>query len=131
MAAWLFTIQKEQESFATGESFVLWTDAPRLKATGEVRRRSDGEPYTPRWEPSEDVFVYQPVKGCCVARLRLDECPKWNEKRAQFDVGSTVVAARDDGPTLAELGVEQAVEGGRQRLTPQQAQAARAIFSRR
>jgi hypothetical protein len=131
VAAWLFTIQKEQDPLVEGERFELWTDAPRKKATGDVRRRSDGDPYTPWWEQGEDVSVYQPVKGRCVARLRLDGGPVWNAADELFYADSTVFAARDDGPTLADLGVEQAVEGGRQRLTLSQARTALASFARR
>ena len=130
MAAWLFTIQKEQDPFLAGESFELWTEPPRTKATGDIRRRSDGDPYTPCWRQGEDVFVYQPVNGRCVARLRLDGSPLWNGADELFYTDSTVAAARQDGPSLADLGVEQAVEGGRQRLTSEQAQFARAGFPR-
>jgi hypothetical protein len=133
MSAWLFTIVEEQDSLQTGRPWRFWTDPQResavsYNAAGEpyhrVRRRRDGEPYTPQWGAGEDVFIYHPASGRVVARLTLDGPAEWNEDDELFYIDSTVEDHNPEGPTLADIGVDVAVQGGRQRLTASQHGAA-------
>jgi hypothetical protein len=130
MSATLVTFEQEQDSLQEGLPWRFWTEPQRetavsYNAAGEpyhrVRRRKDGEPYTPRWQAGEAVFIYHPQSGRIVAWLTLDGPAVWNAEDELFWTDSTVeVHAPDDGPTLAAIGVAGAVQGGRQRLTPSQ-----------
>lgn len=134
MTAWLYTVLKEQDSLQEGQPWRFWTEPQRVRAVRnddavvprrQVRRRGDGQPYTPQWEGSESMLIYQPDAKRVIALLTLDGPAKWNEAKQLFWTESTVeLYAPDDGPTLADIGVEQAVQGGRQRLTPAQHGAA-------
>ena len=124
MAAWLFTIEQELEGLEVGDPFNVWTDPPRLTATGEVRRRSDGDPFTPAWRVGEGVVVYHPASERCVALLTVDGPPEWNEDEELFFTDTVIQAFDPLGPTLADIGVPMALQGGRHRLTPSQHGAA-------
>jgi hypothetical protein len=126
--AWLLTINEWQPSLESARSWPFWILAPRDRDTGEVRRRKDGQPFTPQWGDGEDVFIYYPGTGRIVAWLTLDGAPEFDEIAEEFLMDSTVNSFDPAGPTLADIGVELAVEGGRQRLTPSQhGAAARAL----
>lgn len=125
MSAWLFTIEEELTRLRTGARFSLWTEPPRDATTDDVRRRADGDPYTPAWTSGDEIVVYQPHSGRCVAVLAVDGPPSWNAAEEVFELDTTVLGWRADGPSLAEIGVAKALQGGRHRLTPSQHGAAR------
>lgn len=118
---WLFTVLDEQDDAAPGDRWELWTDAPINEATNEVRRRSDGEPYTPAWGPGDGVVMYHPSLERCVAVLIVVGEPRFKKRRRQFDLVTRVVFwDSDTGPRLPDIGIEKALQGGRHRLTSAQ-----------
>jgi hypothetical protein len=123
MICWLFTIEQEIEDPEPG-SWEMWTEAPRLLATGEFRLRGDGLPYHPQWREDDKVIIYHPDSGRCVMRLTLTSRAEWNTLQELFWTDSIVVHFNRDGPTLEEIGVEAALQGGRHRLTAEQCAAA-------
>lgn len=125
MTAWLLTIEQEQGRLEPGQRFRLWTQPPRHAATGLVRRRADGEPHTPSWTDGDEVVLYRPATGRVFAILRAEGDPWWDNGDELLYLDTVVETFDFRGPTLAEIGVEQAVQGGRQRLTPVQHGAAR------
>ena len=125
MQAWLFTIVEDLPVLEAESAFEIWSEPPYDVSSGEVRRRSDGQPYTPAWRVGDEITVYQPGSQRCVATLRVDSEPEWVDEDDVFTLATTVVAFRANGPTLADVGVLKAVQGGRQRLTRQQHAAAR------
>jgi hypothetical protein len=134
MTAWMLTVLQKQDSLQDGIAWPFSTDPQRETAVsyndaGEpyrrVRRRADRAPYMPRWQAGEPVFIYHPESERVVAWLTLNGPAKWNSDEELFYTDSTVeVYAPEDGPTLADIGVAEAVQGGRQRLTPSQHGAA-------
>lgn len=134
MRAWLYTVLEEQDSLQEGQPWRFWTAPQRATAVSyddaglprrQVRRRGDGKPYTPRWQAGESMLIYHPDGERVIALLTLDSAAKWDEADQLFWTESTVeLYAPDDGPALADIGVDQAVQGGRQRLTPAQHGAA-------
>jgi len=134
MTAWLVTFRQEQNSLEDGVSWPFSTDAQRESAVSgyrggvpyrRVRTRGDGQPYTPKWQAGEDVFIYHPASERIVAWLTLDGPAVWNADRELFLTDSTVeVHNPDDGPTLADSASPGPCRGGRQRLTPSQHGAA-------
>lgn len=125
MTAWLLTIEQEQV-YEVGGTFELWTDPQRDSRTNDVRRRADGHPFTPAWDAPDGVVVYHPESERCVAILTVNGPPRWNEEKELFFIDTTVDGVDlADGPTLADIGVPKALQGGRHRLTPSQYAAAR------
>lgn len=132
--ATLVTFHQKQDNLQEGLPWRFWTDPQRetavsYNAAGEpyhrVRRRKDGQPYTPQWQAGEAVLIYHPQSGRIVASLTLDGPAVWNADDELFWTDSVVeFCAPDDGPTLADIGVAKPVQGGRQRLTPSQHGAA-------
>ena len=130
----LHTVLEEQDSMQEGQPWRFWTAPQRLTGVSyddagvpyrPVRRRGDGQPYTPRWQAGEPMLIYCASVERVIALLRLDGPAHWNEATGLFWTESTVeLFAPDDGPTLADIGVDQAVQGGRQPLTPAQYGAA-------
>jgi hypothetical protein len=93
MDAWMVTFLQRQDSLYEGLPWPFWTEPPRMRAVsynaaGEgyhrVRRRSDGEPYTRRWQAGEDVFIYHPESGRIVAWLTLDGPAVWDAEDERF-----------------------------------------------
>ena len=131
---WIVTMLQEQDTLDEGMPWEFWTEPQRktavsYTAAGEpyhpVRRRGDNEPYTPKWQAGEDVFIYHPVSERVVAWLKLDGPAVWRQDEELFYTDSTVEVYNPyDGPTLADIGVARVVQGGRQRLTPSQHGAA-------
>ena len=124
LQAWLLTIKEPQDSLVDATTWTLWTEPHRDRLTRDVRRRSDDEPFTPQWGAGEDVFIYSPDTGRVIAWLTLDDAPEYDETDERFYITASVEIYDASGPTLAEIGVELAVQGGRQRLTPAQHGAA-------
>lgn len=124
LPAWLFTITQPQESLVDATTWTMWTEPPRCCLTGEVRRRGDREPFTPRWSEGESVFIYFPDTGRICAWLVLEATLDYDEADELFYVTASVEMYEPAGPTLSEIGVQLAVQGGRQRLTPAQHAAA-------
>jgi hypothetical protein len=134
MTAWLYTVLEEQDGLQEGQPWPFWTAPQRVTAVSyddagvqyrQVRRRGDGKPYTPQWQAGESMLIYHPNGERVIALLTLDSPAEWNEAEQRFWTKSTVeLYAPDDGPTLADIDVDQAVQGGRQRLTPAQHGAA-------
>lgn len=118
MTAWLFTIERELDYVPVGQAFDVWTEPPRLVATGEIRRRGDGNPYTPTWLAGEEVVVFHPGTGRCVALLELEGPAEWDEAKKLFFTETVITALSRSGPTLADIGVARASQGGRERLSP-------------
>jgi hypothetical protein len=125
MHARLFTIDQHPDSLTPGDSWSIWTEPPRLTRTGQLRRRSDGDPYTPAWRAGEEVICYYPTTGRCQAALEIAGPPEFRADEELWWTETTVVAFAERGPMLGEIGVAHAVQGGRQRLTPGQHGAAR------
>lgn len=134
MNARLYTVLEEQDSLQEGQPWRFWTEPQRVTAVSyddagmpsrRVRRRGDGQPYTPQWQAGESLLIYHPNAERVIALLALDSPATWNEAQQLFWTESTVeLYTPDDGPTLADIGVDRAVQGGRQRLTPAQHGAA-------
>lgn len=122
MMCWLFTIEQELEDPDPG-AWKMWTEPPRLVATGELRLRGDGLPYHPQWREDEKVIVYHPGSGRCVMRLTLTSRAEWDRMENVFWTDSLVQYFDRDGPTLDEIGAE-ALQGGRHRMTADQCEAA-------
>jgi len=123
--SWLFTIEDEDQPIVVGADFSVWTTPPRTAATGLVRRRRDGLPYHPRWQSGDAVFVFHPGLARCVAELIVEEQAEWAAEEQLLWTPTRVAALDLDGPTLADIGVERALQGGRHRLTAEQRDAAR------
>lgn len=120
LPAWLFTIKKRQDSLIEAATWTFWTEPQRDGRTRSVRRRGDEEPFTPRWGQGEDVFIYWPGAGRIIAWLTLEGAPEYDEDDELFYITASVEIYVPAGPTLDEIGVRLAVQGGRQRLTPTQ-----------
>ena len=121
MQGWLFTIEEWQKRAAVGDDWGLWTEPPLDQASGGIRRRSDGEPYTPAWKPDDCIVVYHPQSGRCVALLEVTSHPNWSEPDELFYLDTRVIVWDETGgPTLAEIGVVKALQGGRHRLNDTQ-----------
>lgn len=126
---WLVTLNDEQPSMTEGLPWRFWWTTQRDRATGEVRRRADGKPYTPMWLPGDDVFVRYAGSDRVIAWLILDGEPEWIAEEEWFETDSTVHVLDPDGPTLADIGIARAVQGGRQRLNADQRTAAVAALA--
>jgi len=124
LPAWLLTIKEPQDSLVDATTWAFWTEPPRDRFTGQVRRRDDGEPFTPQWGDGESVFIYSPDIDRVIAWLTLEGAPKYDEADELFYINASVEIYDPAGPTLADIGVQFAVQGGRQRLTPAQHGAA-------
>lgn len=118
MTAWLFTIKDELDDLERDRDWEFWTTARRDRATGAILRRLDGEPFTPQWRAGEDVVVYHPASKRCVALFTLDGPARWDAELEEFLTATTPTNFTRSGPTLADIGVKRAVQGGRQRLKP-------------
>jgi hypothetical protein len=125
MVGWLFTIEERQRApkLGPGVEFEAWTEAPRLTSNGQIRRRSDGNPYTPAWDRGDRAIVFHPDTERCWAVLRVDGHAVWDERRELFFTLTTIEAVDPTGPRLADIGVEKALQGGRHRLTHDQLRA--------
>lgn len=128
-SAYLFTINEKQPSLTEGLPWRFSTPPQRERATGEVRRRGDDEPYTPAWGAGDDVFINYAGFERVVAWLILDSSPKWDDENERWEINSTVHVLDPDGPTLADIGVAKALQGGRQRLSADQRAAAVAALT--
>lgn len=119
---WLFTIEDRQDrsGLDPGVGFEVWTEPPRLRSSGEIRRRRDGDPYTPAWDRGDRVVVFHPETDRCWAVLHVNGPAAWNAQRELFYTSTTIVAVDRRGPRLREIGVETALQGGRHRLTEEQ-----------
>ncbi len=126
---WLVTLNEEQPTLIEGMPWPFTWTTQRDRATGEVRRRGDGQPYTPAWRIGEDVFINYAGAERIVAWLILEELPQWNDEEQQFEMQSTVHVIDVDGTPLADVGVSGPVQGGRQRLTAEQRAAAIAALT--
>ena len=126
MLGWLFTIEDRQgdPALRPGEGFEVWTDPPRLSATGAIRRRADGDPYTPAWDQGDRVVVFHPDSDRCWALLTIDGPAVWNKNKERFFTEMTFDAVDRHGPRLKDIGVDKALQGGRHRLTNDQLVAA-------
>lgn len=124
LPGWLLTIKEPQDSLVDATTWRFWTEPQRDRLTGAVRRRGDEKPFTPQWGPGEDVFIYSPDAGRVIAWLTLKDAPEFDEADELFYITASVEIYDPGGPTLAEIGVQLAVQGGRQRLTPAQHGAA-------
>lgn len=120
---WLLTVREEQPSLFEGPQWAFWTLPPRDRTTRAVRRRGAGGPFTPALSAGDEVFVHELPTGRIVAQLSVHGL-RWDNADELFKVDSTVEVADVGGPTLADIGVARAVQGGRQRLTTQQRDAA-------
>ena len=129
---WLFTVEAWQSPAQPGEAWELWTEPPVDHRTGAVRRRvSDGQPYTPAWKPEDGIVMFHPASDRCVALLEVTSLPRWDSTAELFYLDTRVEAWNEHaGPTLAAIGVEKALQGGRHRLTMAQYRAARTSFNR-
>ena len=123
----LLKVHEEQPSLAEGLEWPFWILPQRDKATGAVRRRRDDDPYTPALSDGDEVFVYHIETGRIIAQLSIHDL-RWDNADELFYVESTVDIADLEGPTLADIGVEKATQGARQRLTTQQRDAAVAVL---
>src|SRR5262249_52939808 len=103
-------------------------DPPRMRRTGAIRRRSDGDPYTPAWDIADKVVVFHPDSGRCWAILRMSGSAKWSEKEELFWTDTEVIALKHPGPTLWEIGLDVAIQGGRHRISQTQPQAAERLL---
>ena len=84
LPAWLLTIKEPQDSLVDATTWAFWTEPPRDRFTGQVRRRDDGEPFTPQWGDGESVFIYSPDVGRVIASLTLEGAPKYDEADELF-----------------------------------------------
>jgi hypothetical protein len=126
---WLFTVDEPQTPVAPGKRWELWTEPPMDHATGDWRRRNDGDPFAPAWGPGDVIVTYHPDSGRCVALLDVVTDPDWRDAEGLFWL-ETRVRAWDDqtGPTLADIGVAKALQGGRHRLSDTQFRRAEREF---
>lgn len=86
---WLVTLNEEQPTMIEGLSWRFWWTTQRDRATGEVRRRGDGKPYTPMWLPGDDVFVRYAGAESVIAWLILDGKAEWIAEKQWFETDST------------------------------------------
>jgi hypothetical protein len=76
--------------------------------------QSDGGPYTPAWGPGDDIVMFYPESGRCFGLLDIVSEPDWQPSAEQFFLTTCVRAWNNDtGPTLADIGVLKALQGGR------------------
>ncbi len=125
MPAWLFTVDEPVGRLNVGQSWRLWTKPPLNASTGGIRRRADGEPYTPAWTAGEEIIIYEAREDRCVAAACLDSGADWNERKRRFYTETTILAYNPNGPRLRDIGLKKALQGGRHRLTAAQHGAAR------
>lgn len=128
MDSWLFATEQDLGPLTPGEDPEIFSMPPRDRSTGSVLRRADGKPYMPRWRAGEDIAVYHSVSERVVALLTATSAPRWESTDEVIAIDAVVRAYDPDGPTLADLGVRRAVQGGRQRLTLEQHERARSAF---
>lgn len=127
--SWLFTIEGDQDSaLKVGDGFDVWTEPPRLRRTGAIRRRNDGDPYTPAWDIADKVVVFHPGSGRCWAILRVSGPAEWREKEEVFWTDTEIIALKRPGPTLSQIGINVALQGGRHRISVAQRQAAERLL---
>ena len=126
---WLFTIEDRiYDECDIEDEFEVWTEPPRLRETGEIRRRADGDPYTPAWDIADKAVVYHPESDRCWAVLRVSGPAEWDPQEELFFTQTRILAINPRGPRLAHLGIVSALQGGRHRLTRQQLRAALTQF---
>lgn len=126
---WLFTVEEWQTPASAGDQWTLWTEPPLDSATGLWRRRRDGNPYTPAWGTGDVIVMYHPESQRCVALLDVVSEPDWRGGEELFWLDTRVrVWNERNGPKLADIGVERALQGGRHRLTPAQLARAERAF---
>lgn len=116
MTDWLITFHAEQPTLVDGEPWAFWVPPSRDRATGAVRRRGDGRPYTPAMSDGDVAYIYVSSTARIVAELII-EGVHWDENDELFIVDSTVGVLSFDGPGLADVGIAKAVQGGRQRIS--------------
>ncbi len=76
-----------------GEVWKFWTEPPYLTdEEDEIRRRSDGQPYTPEWRAPDRVVIYDPEVERCIGLVELTTGPNWNEDDACFWQKARVLA---------------------------------------
>lgn len=122
---WLFTIEDRiYDEGDVGDDFEVWTPPPRMRETREIRRRADGDPYTPTWDVADKAVVYYPGSERCWAVLRVSGPAEWDPQEELFFTQTRFLAINPKGPRLADLGIVSALQGGRHRLTRQQLRAA-------
>lgn len=87
--------------------------------TGALRLRADDQPYTPAWTPGDTVIVFHPERGRAAAVLEVSGLPHFDWRRELFWTRTRVLAEEpQDGPTLNDLQIPKALQGGRHRITP-------------
>ena len=126
---WLFTIEDFNGApYVTGEPYKLWSLPPREVRTGALRLRADDQPYTPAWAPGDTVVVFHPERGRVAAVLEVSGLPSFDWSRELFWTQTRVLAEDPrNGPTLSELRIPKALQGGRHRIGPR---ARRLAFGR-
>jgi hypothetical protein len=83
----------------------------------EIRRRSDGQPYTPEWQAPDRVVIYDPEVERCVGLVELITGPDWDEDDARFWQKARVLAWPGfRGPRLTAFSERKPMQGGRHRL---------------
>lgn len=129
--AWLHVwLDGADDDSELGETWKFWTEPPYLAdAEGEIRRRSDGQPYTPEWGPPDRVVIYDPEDERCIGLVELITGPDWDEGAALFWQRARVLAwAGSRGPLLAECSTRRPMQGGRYRLKEPEYEQIHAAF---
>ena len=124
LTTWLHTTERRRKLRVGGRSHVS-TEPPRDRATGAFRRRKDGEPYMPAWRWGDEIVSYHPASGRRYVLEKLTGGPVWDDAEQVWKGITTVLAYNPaGGPTPKDMLIKRVVQGGRQRLTPLQRNAA-------
>jgi hypothetical protein len=112
---WLEGSGRDSEA---GEVWRFWTEPPDVSGMeGEIRRRADGQPYTPEWRAPDRVVIYDPEDERCIGLVELISGPDWCEDEAVFWQRARVLAwPGSRGPLLADCSARKPMQGGRYRL---------------